>query len=182
MGKRPPPIPKSPPPPPYDANSAGTKAGKAPPPSRAQMELGAILQAAAKKYSDNSGDSLTEYMVPPMRSVEELVNQIERQNDRFSSFRARKAKLFGALQATLRPVQLVGDVASGTAGEAFPATQGIFAAVMHLVNAANDVSSTYDSIVDLFEQLTVRIPLRKLGVKKEQGENGTRETSCKLGC
>ena len=151
---------KPPQPPPYDQQGTRMKDGKGlPPPSQAQIEFGEILQAAAKKYADGSGNSIMEYMNPPMKTVEELVGQIQRQNDRFSSFRARKNKIFGALHAALKPVELVGEVASGAAAEAFPATQGIFAAVMHLINAANDVSSTYDSILDLFEQMNVCMTL-----------------------
>ena len=124
---------------------------------RVEAEFQAVLSDAAKLYREASGQALDDFMDPPMHNIDDLKHQLDIHNGRFSAFRAKRESLFGALSAMLKPVEIVGEVVSGTAGEMFPPTQSIFSAVMFLVNAANDVSSTYDSILELFEQLKVRI-------------------------
>ena len=123
---------------------------------RVEAAFQAVLSDAAKLYRETSGQKIDDFMDPPMRGIDDLKHQLDTQNDRFSAFRAKRESLFGALSAMLKPVEIVGEVVSGAAGEVFPPTQTIFTAVMFLVNAANDVSSTYDSILELFEQLKVR--------------------------
>ena len=130
-------------------------------PKGSQAEFQAVLRDAAKLYKESAGQSINEYMSPRMNSVEDLKMQLNVNNDRFSSFRSKRASLFSALSAMLKPVEIVGEVVSGAAGEVFPATQSIFSAVMFLINAANNVSTTYDSILDLFNQLKVSFPVHK---------------------
>ncbi|KAL6865505.1 hypothetical protein ACO1O0_001599 [Amphichorda felina] len=120
---------------------------------RAEAEFQAVLEDAAKLYKETSGQTIDEFMNPPMRGIDDLKHHLDAHNDRFSSFRAKRDSLFGALSAMLKPVETLGEVVSGPASEVFPPTQSIFSAVMFLVNAAHDVSSTYDSILELFEQL-----------------------------
>ena len=122
---------------------------------RAEAEFQAVLEDAAKLYKETSGQTIDEFMNPPMRGIDDLKHHLDAHNDRFSSFRAKRDSLFGALSAMLKPVETLGEVVSGPASEVFPPTQSIFSAVMYLVNAAHDVSSTYDSILELFEQLKV---------------------------
>ena len=81
--------------------------------------------------------------------------QLDIQNGRFSKFRDRRHGLVSAISAALRPIELVGELVSGVAQETFQPSQNIYCAVMYLVNAAHDVSSTYDAIVELFDQLKV---------------------------
>ncbi len=121
-----------------------------------ETQFAAILADAAKVYADSVGSSIDEFMKPPMRSVEDLTHQLDIQNERFSEFRAKRHAIFGAIATALKPVEMVGDIVSGAASEVFAPSQNIYSAVMYLVNAAHDVSSTYDSIIELFEELKVR--------------------------
>lgn len=123
-----------------------------------ETQFAAILADAAKSYSDTTGDRLDDFMTPTMRSVDDLMHHLDLQNDRFSEFRAKRHTIFGAIAIALKPVELVGDIVSGAASEVFAPSQNIYSAVMYLVNAAHNVSSTYDSIVELFEELKVRLP------------------------
>ncbi|KAI6781658.1 uncharacterized protein J7T54_003923 [Emericellopsis cladophorae] len=131
----------------------GSKTEKEEPPGYEASEFQAVLTDARALYRETSGDNLDDFMSPPMRTLSDLKTQLDISNEHFSSFRAKRASLFGVLTTMLKPVEIVGEVVSGAAGEIFPPTQSIFSAVMFLVNAANNVSSTYDSIVQLFGQL-----------------------------
>lgn len=122
-----------------------------------EAEFAAVLADAGKLYKETSGQSVEDYMTPPMKSLDDLKHQLDLQNERFSAFRAKRESLFGTLSAMLKPVEIVGDIVSNSSSDLFPPSQGIYSAVMYLVNAANDVSSTYDSISELFEQLKVRL-------------------------
>ena len=125
------------------------------PPGYVEAQFQSVLTDARKIYSQSSGkhDNIDEFMAPTIRSVEELKMRLDSSNQNFSNFRAKRAGLFGSLSAMLKPVELVGEVVTGATSEVFPATQSIFSAVMFLVNAANNVSTTYDSIQELFDQL-----------------------------
>lgn len=128
-----------------------------------EAEFQAVLSDASKLYKETSGPKIHDFMNPPMRTVDDLKHQLDVHNQRFTTFRSKRESLFGALSAMLKPVEIVGEVVSGVAGEVFPPTQTIFSAVMFLVNAANDVSSTYDSIVELFSQLRASLFFAMLG-------------------
>jgi hypothetical protein len=129
---------------------------KDPTASRARAEFSAVLAEAAKRYKDSSGgESLDDFMTPPMRSLDDLKTQLALQNEHFSSFREKRDTIFSTLSLVLKPVESLGDVILGTAANVYPPTQSIFAAVTLLVGAANNVSSAYDSIVGLFNQLKV---------------------------
>ncbi|RFU77997.1 hypothetical protein TARUN_4232 [Trichoderma arundinaceum] len=120
-----------------------------------ETQFGAILADAAKLYKDSfdKGLTLEEFLTPPMKSISDLKLQLTAQNDRFTHFREKRQGIFDAIAVTLRPIELIGDIVAEGASEAFPPAQGIFAAVMYLINAAHDVSSMYDSILELFDQL-----------------------------
>lgn len=122
-----------------------------------ETQFAAILADAAKLYKDSSdnGSTLAEFLTPPMKSISDLKLQLTAQNDQFSHFRAKRQNIFDAIAVTLRPIELIGDIVAEGASDAFPPAQGIFAAVMYLINAAHDVSSMYDSILELFDQLKV---------------------------
>ncbi|KAL7796720.1 hypothetical protein V8C37DRAFT_326652 [Trichoderma ceciliae] len=120
-----------------------------------ETQFAIILADAAKLYTDSSDKCLTlhEFLTPPMKSISDLKLQLTAQNDQFNHFRAKRQNIFDAIAVTLRPIELIGDVVAEGVSEAFPPAQGIFAAVMYLINAAHDVSSMYDSILELFDQL-----------------------------
>lgn len=114
-----------------------------------------ILDDASKLYSDSTKESLANFVNPPIKSIKDLIEQVETQNEKFSSFRKKRQSLFSALAATLGPVEIVGEIVTGGAKEMFAPAEGIFGAVVYLINAARDVSAAYDSILELFDQLKV---------------------------
>ena len=120
-----------------------------------EARFAAVLADAAKRYSDSSDESLDDFTKPPMKSVDDLQRVLERQNEHFSNFRSKRQKIYSAVNATLQPIQVIGELVAGAASETFAPAQGIYAAVAYLINAAHDVSSIYDGIVELFEQMKV---------------------------
>ncbi|ROT37793.1 NACHT and TPR domain-containing protein [Sodiomyces alkalinus F11] len=124
--------------------------------SNMQRQFAAVLRDAQRLYSQSGAQpmDLADFLNPPMRSVEDLLNVVNHQNDQFEAFRARRQKLFHALSAAMGPLELIGGTLAEAAAEAvFPPSQGIFAAAVYLINTARNVSSCYDSIVELFEKL-----------------------------
>ncbi|OAQ74510.1 NACHT and TPR domain-containing protein [Purpureocillium lilacinum] len=132
-----------------------------------ERQFADVLESAAKLYKDNTGEalSLQSFTTPPMRTVEDLKLQLSRQNEDFAAFRAKRQNLFSVLSAALKPVEVVGEVVAGAASDAFAPAQNIYAAVLYLVNAAHNVSATYDAIVELFEQLKDFTPRLEVYVK-----------------
>lgn len=120
-----------------------------------QARFSAIVDAAAKRLSDSSGEHLDDYLNPPISTLDELEVQLDLHNTKFKQFRQKRHRIWGALKAALDPIEAVGEIVSGAAEDVFKPAQGIFGAVLYLINAARDVSSTYDAIVELFEQLKV---------------------------
>ncbi|KAL9948636.1 hypothetical protein D7B24_005344 [Verticillium nonalfalfae] len=118
-----------------------------------QRQFAAIIHDAQKKYAESSDQDLSDYMNPPMTSVEDMLAVIARQNKQFEAFRAKRQRIFSAMSAALMPIEVVGESLAGAASEVFAPSQNIFAAVMYLVNAAKDVSACYDSIIELFEKM-----------------------------
>ncbi|PHH90061.1 hypothetical protein CDD83_4633 [Cordyceps sp. RAO-2017] len=125
----------------------------APEPPDVRSQFAQVVADAARLYKDKAGESLDDFSTPAIKSVEDLERQLSLQNDEFSAFRAKRQAVFDALNTTLKPVELVGEIVAGAAASAFAPAQSIYAATMFLINAAHNVSTTYDSIIELFDQL-----------------------------
>jgi hypothetical protein len=121
----------------------------------AEAQFAQILDDASKLYSDSSKNKLVDFLNPPISSVKGLLGQIDKQNEQFTKFREKRQSIFSALAACLTPVEVIGEIVSGAAADSFAPAEGIFGAVAYLINAARDVSSAYDTIVELFELLKV---------------------------
>ncbi|RCI11035.1 hypothetical protein L249_5184 [Ophiocordyceps polyrhachis-furcata BCC 54312] len=123
-------------------------------PLHVEGQFAAILADAASSYKEKSGRPLDKFMTPPMNSVDDLKRELNLQNDGFLAFRAKRQAIFSAVSVALRPVELVGDIVAGAASQAFAPSQTIYSASLYLINAGHNVSSTYDSIIELFQQLS----------------------------
>jgi hypothetical protein len=120
-----------------------------------EARFAAIVADATKRYSDASNRSLDDYLSPPMKSVDDLKKVLDLQNEKFKQFRAKRHHIYSALSSALQPIEIIGDITTGAAMEVFAPSQSIFSAVMYLIGAAHNVSSMYDNIIDLFDQLKV---------------------------
>lgn len=121
----------------------------------AEAQFAQILDDASKLYSSDSKDKLGDFLNPPINNVTDLIKQVDKQNDQFTKFREKRQSIFSAMAACLTPVEVIGEIVSGAAADSFAPAEGIFGAVAYLIGAARDVSSAYDTIVELFEHLKV---------------------------
>ncbi|EXK44377.1 hypothetical protein FOXG_04094 [Fusarium oxysporum f. sp. lycopersici 4287] len=119
----------------------------------AEAQFAQILDDASKLYSSDSKDKLGDFLNPPINNVTDLIKQVDKQNDQFTKFREKRQSIFSAMAACLTPVEVIGEIVSGAAADSFAPAEGIFGAVAYLIGAARDVSSAYDTIVELFEHL-----------------------------
>ncbi|OAQ98064.1 hypothetical protein LLEC1_02308 [Akanthomyces lecanii] len=83
-------------------------------------------------------------MSPKIKTVDELIKQIELRSAQFGAFRAKRHAVFGAMAAAMQPVEVIGEIVAGVAEEGFPPAQHVFAAVLYLIKAAKDTSAMYD--------------------------------------
>lgn len=119
-------------------------------------QIHAIYKRAVEIYQEITKEPLDVNFVRKLQSVEDLTNEIDKHNTSFSEFRRKRALLFDVLKGALIPVQLFGALAAGGAEMVFAPSSLVFASVTYLMDAANGVSATYDSIQELMTSLKVR--------------------------
>ena len=121
-----------------------------------EEQFGALINDAYSAYAASAGKHRRDFLSPPIKSVNELLQMIRGQNEKFVAFREKERKLLDVVSEILKPVEAIGGIVAGAASEVFAPSQTIFSAVLYLISAAQDVSVYYDSILDLFTQLQVR--------------------------
>lgn len=57
---------------------------------RQLSQFASVLEDAQKQYAELRGQELTDFMKPPMKSVEDMLAVINRQNNDFDNFRSRR--------------------------------------------------------------------------------------------
>lgn len=125
----------------------------------------AICEKAIRKYHEITGETLGVDFLK-VQNVNDLTKEIEQRNNTFREFREKRGAIFDVLESALVPVQLFSNLAAGGASMAFPPSSLVFGAVMHLVDAAKGVSTSYNAIQDLMQMLQVwssYMQMRKMG-------------------
>ena len=134
-----------------------------------------MWREASKRYAKKSGKRLEDLAKP--KSVDELMDQVEKQNKQYEDFRDNKSTLFKVLATAMKPIELVGNLAAGAASAVFPAAGTVFGAAMYLIDAAKGVSASLDAIAGLLEHLedfTIRLNVyHKAAMSKELTEQLT---------
>ncbi|KAI2823063.1 hypothetical protein CBS115989_1773 [Aspergillus niger] len=105
---------------------------------------------ALKRYTAAVGRQLDDPSLPHPSSVEELLNRLDSQNGHFSQFRENKRSLFNILTCICNPIERFGSMAASIASNAFPASSVCFSAITYLIDAAKDVSASYNAVIELF--------------------------------
>jgi hypothetical protein len=115
----------------------------------------AIWEDALSAYYEKTGhDLLKDKALKKLQTIDELLAHIEAQNSKFKDFRGKKKKLWDGLTSTMRPVEVLGDIArTALDGSPFGSAGLVFAAVNHLIVSAKGVSEAYGSIIELLDQL-----------------------------
>lgn len=107
------------------------------------------------RYEETTNKKLDEPSMLNINTVNDLLAEINRRNDRFSEFRERRQTFFNVLEGVLKPVEIVSNLSSGAASMAFPPSTLVFGAATYLVNAAKGVSASYDAVQSLMGTLKV---------------------------
>lgn len=118
-------------------------------------QIPAIYGRAIKKYREITDDTLDVDFLEKFQNSDDLMNEIDARNAKFSEFREKRGLLFDVLKTALIPVELFGNLAAGGASMAFPPSSLVFGAVTYLISAAKGVSASYDAIQDLMVTLKV---------------------------
>ncbi|KAF8535972.1 hypothetical protein BDD12DRAFT_912475 [Trichophaea hybrida] len=106
---------------------------------------------ACKEYMEVAGVNILEAEKP--RSPDELFALLDKRHHDFDKYRKKKDVLRKVLTLSLKPVQVLSGVAGGAVSSAFPPSACVFGAVTYLIDSANNVSSSYDAIIELFKKL-----------------------------
>lgn len=118
-------------------------------------QIPTIYKEAIRRYEEITKKKLDDPAVLKLTSVDDLLEEVDQQNDKFSDFRETRHLLFIVLQGAMTPIELVGNLAATAASTAFPPSSLVFGAVTYLINAAKGVTASYNAIHDLMVTLKV---------------------------
>ncbi|KAL7627762.1 hypothetical protein AAE478_001957 [Parahypoxylon ruwenzoriense] len=143
-----------------------------------------MWEAALKEYENARGPSRKNRRESPTTSLEayslsSLEMWLEKHNENFKEFRAHRHKLIGSMKGALRPIQIIGNIASGGVSTVFSPAASIFSAVTFLVEAAENVSKKYEMIVAMFEDMQRFTVHLEILLQKETVAPQLRETLVK---
>ncbi|KAH5327358.1 hypothetical protein HBI12_074650 [Parastagonospora nodorum] len=123
--------------------------------SQQQSKFDVIFAEGRKRYEQKTGQQLDVTLFAQWTKVADLRAYIDQENKKFAYFREQDKKIYEQLTKTFTPVEKLGTIfAAGTSAGCPPAGACLGAAAL-LIKSAQNVSSHYDRIFDLFETLSV---------------------------
>ncbi|KAA1475000.1 hypothetical protein DENSPDRAFT_883228 [Dentipellis sp. KUC8613] len=113
-----------------------------------------IWGAAIKRYETDTKKSLADASpdLAGALTADRLLEVIDDEHGKFKNYRSRGEKVRSAIKPVLVLVELFSDVAGEGVANVFQPGKAVFVAVKYLLNAARNISSRYDAIVDIFVQ------------------------------
>lgn len=108
------------------------------------------------KYIDSTSRTQAEQeLLKAIKSPEDLEKRLQRNKEKFISFRSKHGKLSRGVQKVLRPFTTLSTVASSALSlTPFAPASVVFGAVVFIIEAADGVSEAYDWIESFFDKLT----------------------------
>ena len=67
--------------------------------------------------------------IPHVRSLDDLIRELDRRNSKFADFRSKGRKGLDVLRTTLQPVQIAGNILAGGGSNIFPPTTQVLGAI-----------------------------------------------------
>lgn len=128
-----------------------------------------IWGEAVVKYTSHTGVNLT-HEFKQIDSFDDAFALVKQEKENFEMYRKQYEGIRNAAKPVLSFVQLFAQAAGEGAGVPFPAAKAIFVSVGVLFTACNDVSSSYDGIIDMFEGLSDFLDRCKVLLKQEMKE------------
>jgi hypothetical protein len=120
-----------------------------------QSRFDVIYSEGRRRYETKTGQQLDVALFANWTTVADVRGYVDQEDDRFTTFREQNNKIYEQLTKAFTPVErLSSGVAAGTS-VGFPPAGACLGAVALLIRSAQNVSSHYDRIVDLFNMLAV---------------------------
>jgi hypothetical protein len=127
--------------------------------SQQQSRFEIIFEAGKRRYEKKTGQRLDATLFASMSTVSDMRSYVEQENDKFATSRAQNVKIYDRLNTAFTPLERVSQIISAGTSAGFPPAGACLGAVALLIKSAQDVSSHYDRILDLFEMLAVSMVL-----------------------
>jgi fungal STAND N-terminal Goodbye domain len=121
-----------------------------------KSQIPAIYGTAIRRFEEITGKKLDDPDLLRIATVDGLMKEVDKRNDKFSKFRDKRHTFFNVLEGAMKPIELVGNLAAGAASMAFPPSSLVFGAATYLIGAAKGTSASYDAIQDLMGTLKVK--------------------------
>jgi hypothetical protein len=110
---------------------------------------------ACKQYTDATDISPLDTTFPKLDRLGDLHAQLEAEEKHFSEFRNKNRRLFRAIQNIVAPFERFGSLVGDIVAPTFPPAPSIMGAILLLVQAGRGVSVALDSVMDLFDNLSL---------------------------
>ncbi|PGH04864.1 hypothetical protein AJ79_06949 [Helicocarpus griseus UAMH5409] len=120
-----------------------------------------IWNATKRKYNSATEENIDDSSFPHPKYIDELVSSVDAKDNEFKHFREKKALILHVVQQACKPIEAVGGLTAGAGSMVFLPSSLCCGAMMHLVNAADGVSASYDSTIELLQSLKARKPFGK---------------------
>jgi fungal STAND N-terminal Goodbye domain len=114
-----------------------------------------IYAQAIASYQEITKNELDVTILSRLRNVDDLTREVDARNQKFGEFREKRHIIFESLSMAMKPIEMVGNLAAGSAAMAFPPSSLVFGAVSYLISAAKGASASYNAIQDLMRMLKV---------------------------
>jgi phage-related protein len=131
---------------------------ESPPDEAIQEEVNILWQAALAGYNHDTKTSSSPAKLEALRNIktpEDLAAQIEAMGASFSNFRSKHRQLWSTLKTLITPISIVAQIAITPTSvlDYGVASSAVSGAVVHLLKSGEGVSSAYDWIEQLFQEL-----------------------------
>ncbi|KAL1597878.1 hypothetical protein SLS60_008365 [Paraconiothyrium brasiliense] len=110
-----------------------------------------ILETGRQRYEKRAGKPLDQSLAIRLKTVADLRKHIEDQNGMFEAFRNKDKIIYARLNTVFMPIERLGNCVVTPISASSPPVGACFGAVAVLIKSAQDVSTHYDRIVELFE-------------------------------
>tara|TARA_R110002003_G_scaffold152_2_gene13583 strand:- start:3907 stop:4338 length:432 start_codon:yes stop_codon:yes gene_type:complete len=125
--------------------------------SQQKSNFESIFNEGRKQYEKQTKQRLDPTFCSTLNTVSDLRKHIERENDKFATFRDRNNNIYDRLNTAFAPVERFGHILGAGSSAGFPPAGACLGAVAILIKSAHDVSAHYDRIVELLDMLAVRV-------------------------
>jgi hypothetical protein len=127
--------------------------------SQQQSRFEINFEAGKRRHEKKTGQRLDATLFASMSTVSDMRSYVEQENDKFATSRAQNVKIYDRLNTAFTPLERVSQIISAGTSAGFPPAGACLGAVSLLIKSAQDVSSHYDRILDVFEMLAVSMVL-----------------------